>query len=61
MHPSLALHLHPLCKDAILALEKCHKENQYAKFWGACNEVRRELDKCLGEEVCIIIWNTSNH
>jgi len=34
----------------ITALMKCHKENKYSKFFGKCNQARRDLDKCLNEE-----------
>eukprot|EP00029_Vermamoeba_vermiformis_P004601 TRINITY_DN15154_c0_g1_i1.p1 TRINITY_DN15154_c0_g1~~TRINITY_DN15154_c0_g1_i1.p1 ORF type:complete len:111 (+),score=24.11 TRINITY_DN15154_c0_g1_i1:25-333(+) len=50
VHPPLALHLHPLCKDVIERFQQCHQENQVGKFFGACNDLRTELDKCLYEE-----------
>jgi len=50
MHPPLALHLHPLCKEVIIEFENCHKEHPYKKFIGACNDLKTKLDKCLTEE-----------
>lgn len=51
MHPSLAPHLHgEECRQIIEQLHKCHAENPYRKFFGACNEVRRALDRCLQKE-----------
>jgi hypothetical protein len=51
MHPNLALHKHPLCKEVIEALNRCHSEHYIAKFWGACNREKADLDVCLGLEV----------
>ena len=50
MHPHLALHAHPMCQAQILALQSCHSDHPVRKFLGHCNEARRVLDKCLGEE-----------
>ncbi|KAA8496486.1 COX assembly mitochondrial protein 2-like [Porphyridium purpureum] len=50
MHPNLALHIHPVCQEFILALQECHAENKYLKYVGACNDVRLELDRCLKQE-----------
>jgi hypothetical protein len=51
VHPPLALHLHPLCKDVIERFQQCHQQNLVGKFFGACNDLRTELDNCLYEEV----------
>jgi COX assembly protein 2 len=51
MHPHLDLHIHPHCVEAIKELERCHEENPVKKFFGVCNQVRRDMDKCLTEEV----------
>lgn len=40
-HPSLQL---------IEALQRCHKDRPYAKFWGACNQIKWDLDNCFKEE-----------
>jgi len=50
MHPNLAPHLHPKCKEQIQALNNCHESHPFKKFIGICNAVRKELDKCLTEE-----------
>jgi hypothetical protein len=50
-YPPLSLHLHPLCKQFILALEECYEENPFGKFFGSCNNIRLQLDRCLHEEV----------
>jgi len=50
MHPYLAHELHPDCVKQIDDLMNCHKDRPYAKFWGACNDYKRLLDVCLGEE-----------
>ena len=52
MHPPLSLHLHPRCKDVILALHKCHTNHKIGKFFGKCNDHKRALDDCLTMEVC---------
>jgi hypothetical protein len=58
VHPLLALHLHPMCKEVILEFEACHKNNPVAKFAGACNAFRAKLDDCLTEEVwfCTVFY-----
>jgi len=45
MHPPLAPHKHPDCADIIRKLEDCHVAHPVAKFWGACNDVKSELDR----------------
>jgi len=51
MHPNLAPHLHnEECRKIIEQLHKCHAESKFGKFWGACNETRRALDRCLQRE-----------
>ena len=37
----------------IEALQQCHSDNKYAKFWGACNQQKWELDACLRKEKTI--------
>jgi hypothetical protein len=32
------------------ALVQCHKEHSIAKWWGACNDAKFALTKCLAEE-----------
>ncbi len=50
MHPHLGLHAHPMCVEQIKALQACHAANPWRKFLGVCNEPRRLMDVCLGEE-----------
>mmetsp|Transcript_1029 Transcript_1029/g.1956 ORF Transcript_1029/g.1956 Transcript_1029/m.1956 type:complete len:99 (-) Transcript_1029:350-646(-) len=38
------------CLKAIEALQRCHEERTVAKFFGACNKVKKELDDCLTDE-----------
>ncbi|CAI2192383.1 14772_t:CDS:2 [Funneliformis geosporum] len=47
MHPNLALHKHPKCVDIILRLDECHKSGFFKKYFGGCNELKRELNECL--------------
>ena len=30
-----------------MALQRCHRERSFAKFFGACNQVWLTLDECL--------------
>ncbi|OWZ02784.1 hypothetical protein PHMEG_00025590 [Phytophthora megakarya] len=41
---------HPDCQTEIKALLECHDENPYAKFFGACGEIKTALDICFREE-----------
>ena len=51
MHPSLAPHLHgEECREVIEKLHRCHAENPYRKFLGACNDLKTALDRCLQKE-----------
>lgn len=34
----------------IEALQRCHREHPYAKFWGTCNEFKYALDRCFAAE-----------
>ena len=48
-HPSK--NLRPsVCKEFFEALELCHA-NVWTKWTGGCNEVKRELNKCLHTDV----------
>ncbi|CAN8073512.1 unnamed protein product [Agarophyton chilense] len=53
MHPTLALHLHPMCQEAIRNLKQCHSQRRFAKFLGACNDAKAALDKCLSQEYLV--------
>lgn len=50
MHPPLTLDNHPLCRDAVIALKRCHRDNPWARTWGACNEQKDALDACLRKQ-----------
>ena len=50
MHPPLTLENHPLCKDVVIALKRCHRDNPWARAWGACNEQKWALDDCLKKQ-----------
>uniref|UniRef100_A0A1L8E058 COX assembly mitochondrial protein n=2 Tax=Nyssomyia neivai TaxID=330878 RepID=A0A1L8E058_9DIPT len=51
MHPNLAPNLHtPECNKLIEALQNCHKDNPFGKFVGQCNDLDREVNKCLKKE-----------
>ncbi len=48
MHPPVkTLAQSEECREVIEALLKCHKEKSFGKYFGHCNQLRRELDKCL--------------
>jgi COX assembly protein 2 len=48
MHPPL--YGHPTCREVIENLHRCHKERYIAKFFGACNNERAAVDRCLQAE-----------
>ena len=51
MHEPLHKHMHSTkCREIIEALNKCHMERRFGKFFGACNDLKRALDSCLKEE-----------
>lgn len=51
MHPSLARHLHgEECREIIEQLHSCHANHPYKKFFGACNDLKRALNRCLQKE-----------
>ncbi|KAG7379361.1 hypothetical protein PHYPSEUDO_008717 [Phytophthora pseudosyringae] len=41
---------HPDCQTEIKALLECHENNPYAKFFGACGDIKTALDWCFKEE-----------
>lgn len=51
MHERLSPHKTPACVNLIEALNRCHRDNPFMKFFGVCNTPRSELDVCLGKEV----------
>lgn len=46
----MILNKHPLCAKYMEALVACHKEHNISKWWGACNDAKFALTKCLAEE-----------
>ena len=51
MHPNLAEHLHSEeCREVISQLQQCHADYPYKKFLGACNDLKRALNRCLQKE-----------
>ncbi|CAL6334561.1 unnamed protein product [Bathycoccus prasinos] len=49
MHPPLTLSKHPLCRQNVQNLQKCHSANPWYEKWflGRCNREKWELDECL--------------
>lgn len=47
MHPHLDKERFRACIEFIDALEACHKEKFYKKFFGYCNFEKNQLSKCL--------------
>ena len=47
MHPPLTLENHPLCREVVIALKLCHRENPWGRSFGACNEPKWALEACL--------------
>lgn len=51
MHPPLAPHLHGAeCRKIIELLNQCHSDHPLGKFAGVCNDLKRQLNKCLQKE-----------
>jgi len=49
MHPPLG-RPHPECTDIIERLVACHEQHKLGKWFGACNDVKAELDWCFRKE-----------
>jgi COX assembly protein 2 len=45
-----------LCQTEIEALHECHTTKSFGKYFGACNGIRAEMDKCLMKEHEIRSW-----
>lgn len=50
MHPPLHKSRHPNCVAEIEALEKCHAEHPFLKFFNKCEPVAIALNKCFKNE-----------
>ena len=51
MHPPLTLENHPLCRDIVIALKRCHRDaSWWGRSFGACNEQKWALDQCLKKQ-----------
>ncbi|CAH7672765.1 hypothetical protein BY996DRAFT_6432329 [Phakopsora pachyrhizi] len=50
MHPHLTGNKVVACGKFIEALEACHNSGLWNYYTGGCNDVRRQLDKCLHDE-----------
>ncbi|KAG8563135.1 hypothetical protein GDO81_015953 [Engystomops pustulosus] len=47
----LSPHLHTEeCNVIINLLKQCHLDNKFLKYFGQCNEIDREMRKCLRKE-----------
>ncbi|KTW31382.1 hypothetical protein T552_00027 [Pneumocystis carinii B80] len=50
MHPPLSAHKHPDCHELMKQLKECHESNFISHFFGKCNDLKKEVVKCLNQE-----------
>ncbi|OLY83335.1 COX assembly mitochondrial protein 2 [Smittium mucronatum] len=50
MHPVVAEHINISCVEFIQALNECHADNSWKKFFGGCNKQHDMLNNCLAAE-----------
>ncbi|KAI5287968.1 hypothetical protein KEM54_005582 [Ascosphaera aggregata] len=50
MHSHLHTPYNINCEEIMTALEECHARGFMHKALGGCNEVKREVNRCLGRE-----------
>ncbi|OAV85683.1 hypothetical protein, variant 1 [Puccinia triticina 1-1 BBBD Race 1] len=50
MHPHLTGNKVEACGPIIEALHQCHQSGFWTYYTGGCNDIRRQLDKCLHAE-----------
>uniref|UniRef100_A0A8C5R6G1 COX assembly mitochondrial protein n=1 Tax=Leptobrachium leishanense TaxID=445787 RepID=A0A8C5R6G1_9ANUR len=51
MHPDLSPHLHTEeCNVLINLLKLCHQDNKFLKYFGQCNDIDKDMLKCLRKE-----------
>ncbi|KAL1956338.1 hypothetical protein VTO42DRAFT_7421 [Malbranchea cinnamomea] len=50
MHSHLHTPYNINCEEIMTALDECHARGFLYKAIGGCNEVKREVNRCLGKE-----------
>ena len=48
------LTMHTACEEVVAALEECHSRGFMHKALGSCNDMKREVDKCLKEQRAVM-------